>query len=372
MTMGGIERITTVIGEIYDASINPSAWQHALESINAFAGGHASGIFSKDTISKSGITHYYCGADPHYIQLYADLYSRFDPLGILPPRGRVTAIPDLVSYDEYRRGPFYSGWLRPQGCADALNVVLNTAGFGKATLFTALPGKARMVDDEMRRRVQILVPHLSRALLIGDAIEVKRDQATAFAGALNGFKAAIFLTDAGGRVVHANSAGQSMLGTGNVLRLNGGRLAACDAKAAPILRELLSRDLDSQEQEIALPMNSDAFEHYVVQRVRLSPSVKRGLCAPNTAAAAIFVRKAAIDSRPPANLIARTYRLTPTELRVLLAIIDVGGIPEVAQYLGIAETTVKTHLHRIFSKTGTNRQADLVRLAASYSGSFGN
>ena len=35
--------------------------------------------------------------------------------------------------------------------------------------------------------------------------------------------------------------------------------------------------------------------------------------------------------------------------------------------LGIAETTVKTHLHRVFAKTGVSRQADLVKLAAGFS-----
>jgi DNA-binding CsgD family transcriptional regulator len=43
-----------------------------------------------------------------------------------------------------------------------------------------------------------------------------------------------------------------------------------------------------------------------------------------------------------------------------------------AQILGIAETTVKAHLHRVFSKTGTNRQADLVKLAAGFSNPLTN
>ena len=36
--------------------------------------------------------------------------------------------------------------------------------------------------------------------------------------------------------------------------------------------------------------------------------------------------------------------------------------------LGVAATTVKTHLARLFAKTGTNRQADLVKLVAGFSG----
>ena len=51
----------------------------------------------------------------------------------------------------------------------------------------------------------------------------------------------------------------------------------------------------------------------------------------------------------------------------MLAIVEVGGVPEVAEALGIAETTVKTHLHRTYQKTGINRQADLVKLVAAFS-----
>jgi DNA-binding CsgD family transcriptional regulator len=66
------------------------------------------------------------------------------------------------------------------------------------------------------------------------------------------------------------------------------------------------------------------------------------------------------------EVIARHYGLTPTELRVLLAVIEVGGVPEVALALGVAETTVKTHLGNVYGKTGVSRQADLVKLAASF------
>jgi DNA-binding CsgD family transcriptional regulator len=55
------------------------------------------------------------------------------------------------------------------------------------------------------------------------------------------------------------------------------------------------------------------------------------------------------------------------ELRVLLAVVEVGGVPEVAEVLGIAETTVKTHLGHLYEKTGVRRQADLVKLVAGFS-----
>jgi len=58
--------------------------------------------------------------------------------------------------------------------------------------------------------------------------------------------------------------------------------------------------------------------------------------------------------------------LTPAELRVLLGIVNIGGIPEIATALGVADCTIRTHVGRLFDKTGTGRQADLVKLVAGF------
>jgi DNA-binding NarL/FixJ family response regulator len=71
-----------------------------------------------------------------------------------------------------------------------------------------------------------------------------------------------------------------------------------------------------------------------------------------------FARQCVYTPSPP-EAIAKTYKLTAMELRVLLAIVEVGGVPEVAEALGIAETTVRTHLRQPYQKTGVDRQADL-------------
>lgn len=72
--------ISDVIAGIYDAGLYPSRWTDVVESISGYVGGQACGLFSKNSISKFGVTHYYCGADPRYIQLYAETYCKFDPL----------------------------------------------------------------------------------------------------------------------------------------------------------------------------------------------------------------------------------------------------------------------------------------------------
>src|SRR5215470_17466321 len=117
---------------------------------------------------------------------------------------------------------------------------------------------------------------------------------------------------------------------------------------------------------VALPLNARGGELHVAHVLPLTSGARRRAGATYKAAAALFVHKAAIDAPSPPEAIARAYRLTPMELRVLLAVVEVGGVPGVADALGIAETTVKTHLGHVYEKTGTGRQADLVKLVAGF------
>jgi DNA-binding CsgD family transcriptional regulator len=61
------------------------------------------------------------------------------------------------------------------------------------------------------------------------------------------------------------------------------------------------------------------------------------------------------------------YGLTPAEARVALATSSGLGIQEAALRLGLSPNTIKTHLRRVFAKTGTVRQSELTRLMTSIS-----
>jgi DNA-binding CsgD family transcriptional regulator len=69
----------------------------------------------------------------------------------------------------------------------------------------------------------------------------------------------------------------------------------------------------------------------------------------------------------PSDALALLYDLTPAETRIFDLI--VGGMTQttIAAMLGIARSTVKTHLLRLFAKTGCRRQVDLTNLAARLS-----
>ena len=77
-------------------------------------------------------------------------------------------------------------------------------------------------------------------------------------------------------------------------------------------------------------------ERHVAHVLPLTSGARRRAGATYAAVAAVFVHKAALEAPAPQEVIAKLYKLTPTELRVLLAIVEVGGVPEVAEALGVS------------------------------------
>jgi hypothetical protein len=199
--------------------------------------------------------------------------------------------------------------------------------------------------------MRLIAPHLRRAVLIGRMFEFRAAEVATFADAFDGLGAGMYLVDADGRLIHANAAGNVILGAGDILYSVGGRLVAGDAEIDRTLREVFAAagqgDAAVGIKGIAVPLIGNDGERYVAHALPLTSGARRRAGVVYTAAAALFVRKASMSAAMP-EAIGRTFKLTPTELRVLLAIVEIGGIPEVATAFGVAETTVRTHVSRLF------------------------
>jgi len=365
--------LTRLIGHIYDAALDAALWPDVLARIGRFLGGEGGGLISKDAVSKVGTAHFTFGVDPDFVRLYNESYSRCDPVATLPSfeAERIVSIPQLVPYDEFRRERFFQEWMRPQGLVDAANSVLQKSRSSCSFITFLRSETSGIVDDEMERRMALIVPHVRRAVLIGKAIEFKQTEAAIFAEMLDSLSAGLFLVGSDGRVVHANAAGHDMLDSGDVLRSLHGRLRAGDGTVDKALHEIFaaadSGDAAIGVKGIALPLTAHDGERYVAHLLPLTSGERRHAAKAYTATTAMFVCKAVMQGPPVPDVIAKLYDLTPAELRVLLAIVDVGGIPEVAEAFGVADSTIRTHVGRLFDKTGTGRQADLVKLVAGFS-----
>jgi len=367
-------QLSQLIGDIYDAALDPAQWSAALRKSRAFVGGASAALYSKNAVRKTG--RMYCqegDISREFRQLYIEKYARLDPFStghFFAEIEQPIATADVMPYDEFLATRFYKEWARPQGLVDNLTAAIDKSSTS-AVLFTIFRHERDgLVDDEARDRMRLIIPHIRRAVLIGRAIELQTTQAATFADTLDGISAGMLLVDARGGIVHANASGHAMLAEGSVLRAAGGKLAANNADAEGALYEVIlaagSGDAAVGIKGIAVPLPTSEGERYVAHVLPLTSGARRRAGTSYAAVAALFVHKAALDKPPPPEAIAKTFQLTPSELRVLLGIVEVGGAPEVAEALGIAETTVKFHLKHLFEKTGAGRQADLVKLVAGF------
>ena len=367
-------RLSAVIGNIYDAALDPAVWTTAVCEARDFVGGIAASIFAKD-VAQTTLTVFHDDGNiaPDFVRSYLDSYMALDPANtahFFSAIDRPLSTADIIDFDEFHETRFYKEWAAPQGLVDFISIALEKTATGAAHFGVFRGAADGIADPAAKRRMALIAPHVRRAVLIGHAIDMKAAEIASFADTLDGLTAALFLVQANGRIVHANAAAHGLLAGSGFLRASGDRLTIVNSRTHQQLADCLAAaergDGALGGQGVALHLATREGVGYMAHVLPLTSGARRKAGTAYSAVAAVFVRRATLDLPAVPEVIARHYGLTPTELRVLLAVIEVGGVPEVATALGVAETTVKTHLGNVYGKTGVSRQADLVKLAASF------
>jgi DNA-binding CsgD family transcriptional regulator len=94
--------------------------------------------------------------------------------------------------------------------------------------------------------------------------------------------------------------------------------------------------------------------------VVVSPLAASG--SPEGAAVILFVSDPEVRITPSERLLSSLYGLTAAEAALAARLLEGQEVSEAAQSLRIGLPTARTHLSRILAKTGTRRQAELLRL----------
>jgi DNA-binding CsgD family transcriptional regulator len=203
---------------------------------------------------------------------------------------------------------------------------------------------------------------------IGDT--VWGDKAEAAIDTLDVLCVGVFLLDARLRIVHANRSGHLMLAQRVLLRTADGCLTTREPSARRNLRvgiAMATTPNSALGRGLTVKLQATKGDPYLAHLLPLTAGERRRGSAMYETVAALFVHKVQPQISTLPEIIAAHYNLTPMEMRVLLAIVEMGRVPEVAEELGIARNTVKTHLLHVFAKTSARRQADLVKLVFAFS-----
>lgn len=219
-------------------------------------------------------------------------------------------------------------------------------------------------DTGDRGRMITLLPHLRRAMQLRKRIARAQLMEQASASALDSARLAAFVVDAELRLIHANPAAHALLDQGEVLRLAHGRLVALTSHNGPALLRLVHAAAEGASLHHRRPSHWLRLERGPGR----PPLTLTVLPLPPDHEALAPQQRALILLRDPERVCAsvralqQLFDLTPAEAGVAQALSGGGSLDQVAQALLISLNTVKTHLHRIFDKTATSRQGELIAL----------
>ena len=75
-----IEQISRLIGDIYDASLDPALWPAAFEKTCKYVGGSSVQLISQNVVGNVTQVYFTWGIEPNYAQLYLGKYRKLNPV----------------------------------------------------------------------------------------------------------------------------------------------------------------------------------------------------------------------------------------------------------------------------------------------------
>lgn len=362
--------ILDLVDRLYAAAAGSGSWSGVVAAMIAALDGERGGLILQDLAGAAHHETTLVGVAPEFQRSYRPLVTAVDMQPVwrrltrlLPARGIVDE--SIGAGPDFDRTAFSHEWLRPQRIDHyvmslmapmpslvAFLVVTRSAdggGFGAGTIAS----------------IEMLRPHLSRAIQLRGRLDgAVRERHSALA-ALDHIDRGMLLLDPKGRIRHANRLAEAILRDADGLLAEAGRLTCEHPEDATALRRGIS---------VAAAMSREPPATLAVRRrsgrrpLSLLVAPLRGRPDWTSASPVCCVIVADAERAPsttPAAL-RRLYGLTAAESRVALALLDSDRLSDVAARLSVGLSTVRTLLQRVFDKTGTHRQAELVRLMMAH------
>jgi DNA-binding CsgD family transcriptional regulator len=368
--MNGDSELVALIDLIYEAVLDSDLWPGVLVKLADTTGAAQVSMTSRD--QRAGIfTTLSPRTDPDWTATYKD-YWRHNQLWQQSKSwriGEIYSLDSLVKREEFSATPIFNEWWRPsgRGLAAAGANLLDEDQFLVLAYIANAPGKDVLTDPQIRI-FKAALRHLIRAVRINHQLWTLELKRLAPPEQFESLPQAALLADASARMVLANAAAKAMLDSRDGLRLVNGHLAA--AGGPNVLQRLIATcargncAVDGPGGEFKIlrepprsPLHVTVTPLRSTTRLREIPWISVG--AP---VALITISDPEIDRRRREVNLHRRFGLTAAESRLAAEIVKGDGRVAAARRRGISGATAKTQLARIFEKTGTHRQAELVRL----------
>lgn len=357
---------------IYEAAINPARWYAALDAVRAQLGFFNATLTLVELPSARLLVGVQVNvpepfaamqSDPKYVPAQMELWG-----GMAAINKHVVEQPVVISRiadpDDYAGNLYYLDFAKPQ---DLVDVVVLPLLRSRSMIGDIGMGRHRsegLVSDGVIRDLGRIAPHIRRAASVSGILSIGAEMIDTFAAAIDATPAGVILVDDKLAIVHANLAAAEMLHADDPLTTMDGRLALRREIVRGALEEAVRAAAEAPlamgRKGISIPGRRIDGSPVGIHVLPLLRRDGRG-AGTGVAVAAIFVAES-VDAQPKADVLGALFELTPSEARVLELASAGMSNPGIAEELGVALSTVKTHVLHIFEKTGRHTKAELIRL----------
>lgn len=362
-------RVSGLIAHLYDAALDEALWRGTAARI-ADALGSTSAVLKLHGDGAS-VNLLECTENlivPAHEQAWADDWHRRDlwvERSVAWGMSRVVTSEDLVTPAEQTRSGFYQEWLRRLGIHHMLGAVFPAADGAIGVLGIHRPRGAGAYTQSERRQAALVLPHLQRALRLGQRLAARSHLQAATVEALDRLDTGVLVLDGSCRIVHASSMAQCLLRDNAELAVLGGRLWLRPPALHERLLSLVRAAMDAAHGRIARPGTALSIPRphrmpLALEVAPLRPSTNP--FAEPRPSCLVFIR----DPQAPIAVarLRELFGLTRMEGAIAAALAQGHSPEEIATGMDIGIATVRSHLKRLLAKTGTHRQAEAVTLLA--------
>jgi DNA-binding CsgD family transcriptional regulator/PAS domain-containing protein len=357
--------LAALIAAIYEAGADFSRWPDTLSRIASAFGVPSIGM-ARQGETPADCWGFSSGIEPTAMESYVAYYHGINPIWhavASTPAGTVQTDSMVVPRRNLVRTEFFNDYLAPQHIGGLLNAVVLLED-GRQTVVT-LQGRHpfEKADVELYK---LLTPHLQRAVQLNIKLAKAELNYAASVEIVNRLGQGVLIVDTKAKIIFANNIAETYFRPNEGLRQLDGTLCGNSVSESDAIRSAVAMCAAETQVGASKPVTVFRSDRPSLSLL-VSPlnSEKFPWLGSKRPAAIIVVVDPEMSIRSQADELRRLFNLTPAEANFAIEILNADGIQAAADRLSISRATARTHLARIFEKTGTRRQAALVRLLLS-------
>jgi DNA-binding CsgD family transcriptional regulator len=270
---------------------------------------------------------------------------------------------DLIDYSEFEHSECYTDYGSRLGLYDLVGAMFFTE-FGMCAFGVHRSRKERRFDSTTKRAVKLLLPHLRNSLELRARLEREHISGEVALDGLDRLSVGVLVVDSSGKLIFANSKGETVLRSARGLAIRHGKVITSD----PQLQEMLKRAI-TLAVHFTSGRSQEPVSHIVFPGISgMRPLMIKVLPMPGPALpltgsrpfASIFIGEPNVIPSDLEKLLEQLYDLTPAEARLVEGLLTGDSLQEYATRTGVRPNTVRSHMKHVFDKTDTARQAELI------------